>query len=455
MSQINASMVIYFFTEKEYVMYEQEQTVSLEELFGEYAHQISMEKQVLKMDGTGNHDIHNIMKDVMSQVKVNEQLVRDIDYYTNSYINKNEEHVSFFGSNLTGVNRIIFDSDDRNAWAIEILDIDEIEIKSRVRALEHIGKDWVRGTDGVNLSLIYTMHLLHHSTLNAKSKRKAIINCLIMLQAKFLSSLLYGYFKYPVSEKLALAVYDALSRKFYIKKYGTWFGILQARAESIYDFDHTATIVTFQTDERIQYMITDIQTRIKSMILNIYDVTMKLNAKGVGVSSKSMMQKMEGTLEVKTLERNFDAYLNYINQTMQEPRAFIKDEIVDIISDSITTMPKQLLYDVLLVVSEKAQTDDKKLNEKTKDILIYTFDHFRENKRSIENLSDLGKLVITLKSLFTASKTNSSTVIDLREYFDKMVKAHIKSRNPATIAGVRTGVVLYIILRTLTKSYYN
>src|SRR5699024_3343822 len=148
---------------------------------------------------------------------------------------------------------------------------------------------------------------------------------------------------------------------------------------------------TFQTDERIQYMITDIQTRIKSMILNIYDVTMKLNAKGVGVSSKSMMQKMEGTLEVKTLERNFDAYLNYISQTMQEPRAFIKDEIVDIISDSITTMPKQLLYDLLLVVSEKAQTDDKKLNEKTKDILIYTFDHFRENKRSIENLSDLGK----------------------------------------------------------------
>src|SRR5699024_829780 len=175
------------------------------------------------------------------------------------------------------------------------------------------------------------------------------------------------------------------------------------------------------------------QTRIKSMILNIYDVTMKLNAKGVGVSSTSMMVKMEDSLEIRSIERDFDNYLGYLNQIMQEPRAFIKDEIVDIISDSITTMPKQLLYDLLLVVSEKAQTDDKKLNEKTKDILIYTFDHFRENKRSIENLSDLGKLVITLKSLFTATKTNSSTVIDLREYFDKMVKAHIKSRNPATI----------------------
>lgn len=416
---------------------------------------ISMEKQVLDMDKTGNRGIKDILAKTMSHVKVNQALVRDIDYYVNSYLNKNEDHVSFFGSNLTGVTRIVYGNDDRNAWAIEILDIDEIEIKSRVKALDHIGSDWVRGTDGVNLSLIYTMHLIHHSTLSTTSKRQAIINCLVILQAKFLSSLLYGYFKHPVSEKLALAVYDALSRKFYIKKYGTWLAILQARAESIYDHDHKNTIVTFETDERIQYMITDVQTRIKSMILNIYDVTMKLNAKGVGVGSNSMMVKMEDSIEVRSIERDFDNYRNYLNQVIQEPRAFIKDEIVDIISDSITTMPKKLLYDMLLVVSSKAQTNDTKFNEKTEDILIYTFDYFRENKRSVNDLSNLGRLVVALKSLFTASKTNSTTVINLREYFDKMVKDNIKSRNPATIAGLRTGIVLYIILRTLTKNFYN
>lgn len=436
-------------------MSEEYLSVSLEELFGEDYGQISMEKQKLQMDDTNNRDIKLILSDVMSGNIVNEALVRDLEYYLNAYINKDEEHISFFGSNLTGVNRIVFDSNDRNALAIEILDIDEIEIKSRVRALKHIGSDWVRGTDGINLSLIYLTHLIHHSTLSTDSKRKAIIICLIILQAKFLSSLLYGYFKYPVSEKLALAVYDALSRKFYIKKYGTWLAILQARAESIYDHDHKNTIVSFETDERIQYMISDIQGRIKSMILNIYSVTMQLNAKGIGVSAQSMMQEFEGKLEVRSLERDFDTYLNYIQQTMQEPRAFIKEELANVISDSITTMPLKLLYDVLLVVSEKAQDNDKKLDENTRDILIYTFDYFRENKRSVADLSNLGKLVITLKSLFTASKTNSKTVIQLRDYFDKIVKDNIRSRNPATIAGVRTGVVLYIMIRTLTKNYYN
>src|SRR5699024_11498438 len=132
------------------------------------------------------------------------------------------------------------------------------------------------------------------------------------------------------------------------------------------------------------------QTRIKSMILNIYDVTMKLNAKGVGVSSTSMMVKMEDSLEIRSIERDFDNYLGYLNQIIQEPRAFIKDEIVDIVSDSITTMPKKLLYDMLLLVSEKAQTNDRELNERTEDILIYTFDYFRENKRSVSDLSHLG-----------------------------------------------------------------
>ena len=78
-------------------MYDEEYlSISLEDLFGGYYGAISLEKRHLKMDDTGNRDIKNIMSDVMSHVKVNESLVRNIDYYVNTYINKNEEHVSFF-----------------------------------------------------------------------------------------------------------------------------------------------------------------------------------------------------------------------------------------------------------------------------------------------------------------------------------------------------------------------
>ena len=412
----------------------------------------------LNDDDENYFDIQPILEREMGGLKINERLVKDIEWWLNSYIHRNEEQTNFFGGNLTGVNRIVFTNDDRNSLAIDLFDVDESQIKRDVRRLPHIGDNWVRATDGLNLSLVYLCHRIHNNdTLKPQIKTKAIVLLLIILQCKFLSSLLYAYFKYPVSEKLATAVYEALSKKFYIKKYGTWYGILEARALDIYspESPHYDTIVNFGPDKKIVYIITDTQTRIKSMILNIYEVTMRLHQKGIGIGSVAAMRVGEDKIEVRDVEKHFDNYLNYINKTIQEPRAFIKPELITIISDSITTMPEKLLYDVLNVISVQSQQNDRVLDEHIRDILIYMFDYFRTNRRDIKDLNNLGNLVITFKSLFTASKTNSTTVLKLRDYFDTLVKKNIKSSNPQTIAGVRTGIILYVVLRTLTMNHYG
>lgn len=403
------------------------------------------------------YNIKPIMQEAMGHVKVTPKLIKDIRSYLASYVNKNEEHISFFGGNLTGVNNIVFSSVDRNAFCIDILDIDEYDIKRKVRALPNIGDHWVRGTDGLNLALIYLMHLIVNSNLPDGLKRQGFVDCFILLQIKFLSSILYGYFKYPVSEDLALAVYNSLTKKFYIKKYGTWYSILENRALDEYSENsiHWRVLKDFEADQNIQDMITDVQTRQKSMILNIYEVTVRLNKAGKGIGSNSLLGEHNGKIEVKDIERNFDSYLNYIISVVPENNAFIKRELVEIVSGSITTMPEKLLYDLLNVISKKSFEGDKKINDQIREVVIFAFDYLRENKRDVKDLSNIGRLLTSLKALFTASKTNSSTVLKLREYFDKLVKDNIKSKNPATISGVRTGIVLYIILRTLTKGHFE
>lgn len=409
------------------------------------------------IDRTEHYEIKKIMQEEMQHLRIDAKLLKDINYYLKSYINRNEEHVNFFGGNLTGVNKITFSSEDRNFWLVDLLNLDDKVVKNRVRQLPHIGDNWVRGTDALNLGILYLIHLIHHSKVDEKSKREAILNCLVVIQIKFLSSLLHGYFSYPCSEALALAVYEELSRKFYIKKYGTWLAILEARAEDIYTKGeiHFQTIETFESDEKIQYFITDTQTRIKSMVLNIFEVTMRLKDKGVGVGKSNMLVEQFGKIEVRDIERHFDEYLKYLNDTLPETRAFIKTELIDIITDSITTMPAKLLNDCLVVVSQMAQNDDQKLQENIREVMIYLFEYLKKNKRDVEDMSNLGMLVLQLKSVFTASKTNSSTVIKLRDYFDGLVKKNIKNKNPATISGVRTGIVLYLMLRALTKQHYG
>ncbi len=424
----------------------------------DFRQQIALEALQTKSKASEAHfEIKKIMQEEMQHIRIDNKLAKDIRYYLKGFINRNEEHVNFFGGNLTGVNKITFSSEDRNFWLVDLLNLDDKVVKNRVRQLDHIGDNWVRGTDAVNLGILYLIHLLHHSKLDEKTKREAILNCLVVIQIKFLSSLLHGYFSYPCSEALALAVYEELSRKFYIKKYGTWLAILEARANDIYTKGeiHYKTIETFESDEDIQYFITDTQTRIKSMILNIFEVTMRLKDKGVGMNKSNMLVVQFGKIEVRDIERHFDEYLTYLNNTMQEPRAFIKAELIEIITDSITTMPGKLLNDCLLVMSTLAQNDDRKLQEHTRETLIYLFDFLKKNKRDVEDLSNLGNLILQLKAVFTASKTNSSTVIKLRDYFDSLVKKNIKNKNPATISGIRTGIVLYLMIRALTKHHYG
>ena len=424
----------------------------------DFRQQIALEALQTKSKVSEAHfEIKKIMQEEMQHIRIDNKLAKDIGYYLKGFINRNEEHVNFFGGNLTGVNKITFSSEDRNFWLVDLLNLDDKVVKNRVRQLDHIGDNWVRGTDAVNLGILYLIHLLHHSKLDEKTKKEAILNCLVVIQIKFLSSLLHGYFSYPCSEALALAVYEELSRKFYIKKYGTWLAILEVRANDIYTKGeiHYKTIETFESDEDIQYFITDTQTRIKSMILNIFEVTMRLKDKGVGMNKSNMLVVQFGKIEVRDIERHFDEYLTYLNNTMQEPRAFIKAELIEIITDSITTMPGKLLNDCLLVMSTLAQNDDRKLQEHTRETLIYLFDFLKKNKRDVEDLSNLGNLILQLKVVFTASKTNSSTVIKLRDYFDTLVKKNIKNKNPATISGVRTGIVLYLMIRVLTKHHYG
>lgn len=425
-----------------------------------YSWDFDLALEALKQHAKGDPDFDNIrpvMQEEMGHVKITPQLIKDIRHYVSAYVNKDEEHIAFFGSNLTGVNRIIYTTEDRNNWCLDILDIDEHSIKRKIKALPNIGEHWVRGTDGVNLSLIYLMHLIMTSKLPDNLKRQGFVDCFIILQIKFLSSILYAYFKYPVPEELAIEVYNALSKKYYIKKYGTWYAILEHRAldefgpQSI----HWDVVMNFNTDQGIQNMITDVQTRLKSMILNIYEVTVRLNKTGKGIATSSVLGEKDGKIEFKDIEKNFDTYMNYLLAIVPEPNAFIKKEVVEVVSGSIVTMPEKLLYDLLNVISKKSAQGDEKLNEHLREILIFMFDYFKANKRDIKDMSNLGLLITNLKSLFTASKSTSPAVLKLRAYFDKLVKDNIKSKNPATIAGVRTGIVLYVIVRTLTKNYFN
>ena len=124
------------------------------------------------------------------------QLSKRINRYVGDLMNRNEEHVMFFGSSLTGVYDLRFKTTDRNEWFIDIKDVDEFELKKRILKESVYDPSWIRANDAFNLDCLYTMHRYLVSDLPQNQKIAAVDIVGMALNIKLLGSIMAAYFPY-------------------------------------------------------------------------------------------------------------------------------------------------------------------------------------------------------------------------------------------------------------------
>eukprot|EP00493_Phyllostaurus_siculus_P016240 UN16486 len=105
------------------------------------------------------------------------------------------EHLSFFGGNLMGVERIRWYDNDRDRWFDEVLQIDEAYLQECIHSVKAVNKDWKVAGDAFNLSVVWFIHKCIDE-LNPRDKivHEAMVEALVMLQFRFLSSIYSHYF---------------------------------------------------------------------------------------------------------------------------------------------------------------------------------------------------------------------------------------------------------------------
>lgn len=399
-----------------------------------------------------------IMNGHLSHLVYNRALIKKLSDFANGFVNKNEDHINFFGSNFTGVYSIYFTSLDKNELFIDVLgNVDDAAIRKEIRNIEAVGGTWVVATEPVTTVCMYLVHSFLRSGLPEREIKEGCLACGRIIHYKFLSSLTNRYFPYNVKEELALATYTALSRKFTLKQEGTWFKTVDKRVNDLL-YNQTSwlnEIMAYGPDDNLVKMFSDMQIRMRSMIKNIAEVTYRLHDEGVGIDSGSIQISTDDGLKIMDVTRLQGGYESYILQLISEPRALIKPELVTLISKAITTMPEPPLYEVLLDVSRRSLEKDRKIDKFVKDVMLYVFTYLHEEGKGDRALGNLTELIEKLKALITASKTSNSAVISLRKEADAIVKKGCKSRSASALSGLRTGLILYIIIRTFTRNHYE
>lgn len=406
-----------------------------------------------------DYEYLKIMNAHLSHLTYNRALIKALVNFANAFVNKNEDHINFFGSNFTGVYSIYFTSLDKNELFIDVLgNVNDGAIRKEIRNIDAVGGTWVVATEPVTTVCMYLIHMFMRApNLSEKEIQEACLACGRIIHYKFLSSLTNRYFPYNVKEELALATYTALSRKFTLKQEGTWSRTVDKRVNDLL-YNQTSwleEIMAYGPDDNLVKMFSDMQIRMRSMIKNIAEVTYRLHDAGVGVDSDSIQINTDDGLKIMDVTRLQGGYESYILQLVSEPRALIKSELITLIGKAITTMPEPPLYDVLLDVSRRSLEKDKKIDKFIKDVMVYVFTYLHEEGKGDKALSNLSELIEKLKALITASKTSNSAVLSLRKEADAIVKKGCKSRSASALSGLRTGLILYIIIRTFTRTHYE
>lgn len=408
-------------------------------------------------DDTQDQSIKQIIDDEGQHLKIDNKMLKAVRNYGQSFVNRNEDHVNFFSSNLLGVYPVRFRTGDKDEWFDDILEMDDSSVKARVVSLPHIDENWVRGTDPFNLTCLWLTHKIYNADLSSRAAEQGMMDVLMVLHFKLISSIMAHYFPYPVDKQTAEAVYASLSKKFALKEHGSWYALIEARCQDIISKDsiHRNAIELFDDDDDIQRMITDIQGRLRAIVKKLWQKLDIIRQQDSKVMSINNVVEHDGEELVKDVKRDYSPYRRYIHNVFQDRTRLIKDELVQVISRAMHTMPEQLLTDTLLYMVENYERSSVKVDEFIDEVVLHAFEFLTTHRADFARTNDLGSLIIKMRSVYMSSRSKDRSLMKMRKEGEKIVSKAVKSKNQSTIAAVRTGVMLYIVARTFTMHHYE
>jgi len=401
--------------------------------------------------------IKSVFDDAATDFVVDAKLIQRLREFERSFVNRNEDHIAFFGGNLTGVHSMRFRPSDQDKWFSEILDIDDLLVEEGIKRLPH-DQTWVRANDVFNQSCVWLTHRIMNSNLSPALKEEGATLTIQIMQYKFLGSLLSHYWKYPADQGTAQATLAAMSRKFLIKTSKSWHDLLEKRAKEMVSTRsvHRRAYMEMRSDDDVIRMINDIQNRLKELIKSISKIFYDLHSKGVRVNTEKSVREIEGDVVLQDKSRQFSTFIRYLHEVMDDPKSFVRDELVDVVADAMHTMnPRHLVETLEWMSRNRLVARHEYITELADESLIYAFDLIASDRSLYNTRGGLTPLIAKLRSMYMASRMSNESLLKTKALSERVVTQAIKTKNDSVIAAVRTGVQLYLVLRAMAMQYYQ
>lgn len=412
-------------------------------------------------------NIRAIFDDKCSHLKIDKNLIRRLEEFKIKFISMNEQHMQFFGSNLIGNTVVRFLPMHRDRIFHDILRIDEKDVDKFCNN-KIPKKYYVVAGDNANLALAWLCHAIRRSDLPEKDKINGQALCIEIMQYKFLTSRMWKHWRYPCSTAESEALLAALSNKYLIKQKGSWNRYLRDRALQVIDpetSNHKDTLMKMERDiatkgnggQTVAYLITDVQSGIRDMLKNLFDVFLTIHSEGKKINAQSKISVFDGDKALRDDFNQKEKLKRYIHSIIPDKNSYMKPELMDIIVRALKTMPIHYFTKTLEWISKNYGNTDTKTDVANviDNILEHALTYLSNNNEFLRNQHDISFLLSRMKGIYSSSRSTDALLIQVRKEVEELVTLATGSRSPAVVAATRNGVLLYTLLRTFTMSYYS
>lgn len=410
------------------------------------------------MSTSKKNNYNNLIEvfDAHISLKIDKKFLLKVLTHVNDFVRRDENSISFFGGNLIGCFSIKWTTEDRFKWVEDVLEIQDYEqLQNDIYNLQDINKAFIVSSNAVNLSFLWVAYhglkAEHLTTNEGYALAHAAIN---MLQYKFVSSIHTRNFKYPADMGTALAVYEALDNKSQLKRLGSWQALIDNRSTDILGINslHTKTIRALETDNDVVKMINDIWNRLKSIIKILTDNFMHIRDTNARLATTSKFMQVDGEAILKDSFNQYAYIKNHMHTIIPDRNAFINDELLNIVTMSVTTVYPEYLKDSLIFLSENYSNQHEKKHIDIPilidDILMYAFNIIRQEKIDLHNLSFI---CLKLRGVLRSSRIIDPEYLSIKKRVGIIIEEACDRITETNIASTRIALILYIILKSLLK----
>lgn len=392
----------------------------------------------------------------LGDVKFDKNLIKRIYTFHVWYLNKNQQHLAFFGSNLLGVHIVRFTDSDIIKFHREVLGIDFDALERDIRKVTTIIHEFKISGDVFNLTLMYMIHRCLTSTyLNEGQRQRGAYDTALVFFYRCIAAIQSDYFHFPADPKIAQAAYAELDLKFLIKKLGSWYKVMDYRAKALTDKDTKwyQDFIIYNDDQRTVEIINDAQGSIRSMYKYYYRVFDTVHKSGLSIkTTASTMMDVEGVEKVREKVLSVERYITFIRNIIIDPQTFVRSDVVDVILSINTNTSVRTLTNVLNWMSEN-YSDVKwhaMIDDYITQIITYSF-HLLQDTGGSDKVRDYPTLLINLKNLYLSTRSTDPELIKIRNLGEKLIKASMKGSfvNRSLMTSTRTSTILYITFRAL------